>query len=236
MNIKSIKMGSMLYLTAVFGMLYMLVSGAAVAGTITGSKHDLAKYTGAGAEICVVCHTPHNSDSSVTDAPLWNHTLSVTAQADYIVYASGTLDGDTTGGPTGISKLCLSCHDGSVAVDSFGGATGTDAAKIGATAETTYALIGTDLSNDHPISFNYGTAASTDGALHPVTTSVVIGDTTADSKTTTIDGLLFNGQLECASCHDVHNKFTVASTRLATNKLLRVTMDKSALCLTCHNK
>ncbi len=94
----------------------------AIAG-IELSKHDftLSGWNTAG-EICNVCHTPHEGDMSL-DAPLWDHEL--TTVVTYGLYSSGTLT-ETAGQPTsGVSKLCLSCHDGTIAVDAFGGAGGT---------------------------------------------------------------------------------------------------------------
>lgn len=98
------------------------------------------------------------------------------------------------------------------------------------------AAIGSDdLGNDHPISFAYDqTLINADGALHPLDHTANIGSG-ADTKNGTISSnLLFGGQVQCASCHDVHNKFTVGPT--ATNKLLRISTSGSTLCLTCHNK
>ena len=227
MNIKSSKMTFMLYLTAVFSMLFMLVSNSAMAGTIVNSDHDL-QAQGLASEICVACHTPHNADVTTTAAPLWNHALT---SMTYTLYGVGsTTLNATLSQPDGISKLCLSCHDGSVALDSFGGTTGgtfiTPSRNIGGDAES--------LTDDHPISFTYDADLVTaDAALNPVTTTVRIGDPSGvgDFKDGTIDTLmLFGGRMECASCHDVHNKFTNGGA------LLRISTNNSDLCLTCHDK
>jgi len=113
-------------------------TGVVLAEGITGSVHDFSSQGWAGGKICKVCHTPHNADSTVT--PLWNHRLS---NATYTLYSSPTLQG-TMHPPGRASKLCLSCHDGTVAIDSFNGASGT-------VFVSGSALIGTDLSNDHPV-------------------------------------------------------------------------------------
>ncbi|MDH5444211.1 MAG: cytochrome C [Gammaproteobacteria bacterium] len=228
MKMKSKNMTFMLYLTAVFGMFYMVVSGTAVAETITGSAHDFSSRTYTGGQICVTCHTPHGSNTDVTDAPLWNHTL--TTQT-YTLYSSDTLNA-TVGDPSGASKLCLSCHDGSVAVDSFGGtkSAGNTETLIGSRA------VGADgLNNDHPISFVYNKAlADADGALFdPATKTVTIGSG-AKQKTGTIAAVLLpGGTLECSSCHDVHNTFTYAQTG---SRLLRISDAGSKICLSCHDK
>ena len=213
---KGLKMNSRACLT---GLLLTATSLSVSAGTISGSAHDFSTSGWSGGEICIACHTPHNANTGVTDAPLWNHDLSTST---YTLYDSPTLNA-TTSQPAGTSKLCLSCHDGTVAYDNT--ATGT---KMNGPS-----AVGSDgLSNDHPVSFTYNSALSTaDGALHdPSTQSVTIG-TGVDSKTGTInDVMLSGGMLQCASCHDVHNKFTNGG------KLLRVSNAGSALCLTCHNK
>jgi predicted CXXCH cytochrome family protein len=73
-------------------------------------------YTNATTEICVFCHTPHGADSSAT-VPLWNRTLGT--PADYQTYASlGTATLDGTDRPVGgVSLACLSCHDGTQAMN-----------------------------------------------------------------------------------------------------------------------
>lgn len=195
------------------------------AGTIAGSAHDFSTLGwNGGAEICVACHTPHQSDTTVT-APLWNHTNTTT---NFTMYTSPTLDAVSTGQPGGTSRLCLSCHDGTIALDSFGGATGT-------TFMTGRGAVGSagDLSDDHPISITYdATLAATDGSLYdPTITNVTVGAVGGKTKTDTItNAMLTGGTVQCSSCHDVHNTFTVGAP------LLKVTTAGSALCLTCHNK
>lgn len=180
---------------------------------IQGSDHDFsAKSWNTTGEICATCHTPHNADTSVV-APLWNHDVS---NATYTLYNSPSLDA-TVGQPSGSSKACLSCHDGTVALDSFGGNTGTN--FIGGDE-----VIGTSLNDDHPVSFTYDTLlATTDGDLaDPDIVSSGLGSTISDD-------LLIAQKVECASCHDVHNSVNI-------DKLLRKNNANSALCMTCHTK
>jgi len=208
---------------AVVGVIWFASPAAA---QITGSVHDLNAYVPAitmpNGRICVACHTPHNANS--TAAPLWNHAPSA---GGHTPYASGTLNA-VVGAPAGVSLLCLSCHDGSAALDSFGAGTRTDNTP-GTTTMTGTALFDLDMSNDHPVSFTYDAALATaDGQLHDPTT-------TASGLGGNIDAdMLFgvgNNQLECASCHDVHNGPSVVEA-----PLLIKTNASSQLCLTCHNK
>ena len=226
----TVRTGFVKGLSAAAGVVMGLAGGAAWAGTISGSAHDFSGKTYTGNQICVACHAPHGGDTTVTDAPLWNHTLTTKT---FVLYTSGTLNAGPLAQPSGVSKLCLSCHDGTVAIDSFGGAAG------GAEFLTGKKAVGADeLSNDHPIGFTYdATLVAADGALHPVTNAVTIGTGGDRTKAGTISSLmLFNGKLECASCHDVHNTFTANNGTLGGFPLLRVTKVGSALCLTCHNK
>ncbi len=202
---------SALFLTVAF---LVAMSGVSL-GQITGTDHDFKnKSWNSSGKICIVCHTPHNSDQTVTNSPLWNHE--VTAATFTLYSGTGTLDA-TVGQPDGVSKLCLSCHDGTVAMDNFGGATGGTDLMAGSEK------LGTDLTNDHPVSFTYNTAlANTDGELHdPSTTNSGLGST--------IDAdMLFSSKLECGSCHDVHDN--------TNGKFLIMANSASAMCLTCHNK
>jgi len=191
------------------------------AAQITASAHNLNGAPGVtmpDGRICVACHTPHNA--LVADAPLWNHEITGETFTPYP--PSATLDA-TVPVPAGVSLMCLSCHDGVTALDSFGGAAGS-------VLMTGAAVLGTDLTNDHPISFTYdGALATTDGQLHDptATTSGLPGGGNID------DDMLFgagNDQMECASCHDVHNGPGVVSP------LLVKANTSSALCFTCHDK
>ncbi len=203
-------------ISALFLVLTFLValSGTGFAQGIGGTDHDFSGQGWSSGQICAVCHTPHNSDVSVADAPLWNHEVTA---ATFTPYSSTTLDA-TVGAPDGISKLCLSCHDGTVALDNFGGTTG------GTNFVTGDQLIGTDLSDDHPVSLTYDAALATADAelFNPTSTNSGLGGTISAD-------MLFGAKLECGSCHDVHNGAGVG-------KFLRKSNAGSALCMTCHDK
>lgn len=230
MKLVSRHLRSALLLAAVMLSALGMQSAIAAPGTIIAGKHDFstsgpnATYKSATqTQVCIYCHAPHNNASIA--APLWNHAQSVATYTLYTSAISTTLNA-TTGQPGVTSKLCLSCHDGTVAVDSFGGATGTKMA-------TGTALLGTDLSNDHPIGFTYDAAlATSDGGLkNPAVATVTLGTTGVAGSIET--KMLFGGKMECASCHDVHN----GTARTAVeSKLVTLTTTGSTLCLACHNK
>jgi predicted CXXCH cytochrome family protein len=198
--------------------------------TVSGQVRDLGLHDFEGdawnpvAEKCVVCHTPHNADVTITDAPLWNHE---TTAAAFTTYNSSTFDGNggaAAGQPDGISKLCLSCHDGSVALENFGGTTtGTNTIDlVNATA-----FLDIDISDDHPVSFTYNAALSvTDIELEdPETATSGLGGTIEADM---LFGTAGSATLECASCHDVHAG--------DVTKFLMKDNTSSALCRTCHIK
>ena len=200
------------------GFLAVLAPALGACGTMSGTAHDFTSKGWSGGQLCAVCHTPHAADiTSVKGAPLWGHK---TTSASYTLYSSPTLTAQLSQPTHAGSKLCLSCHDGTVALDSFGGAAGS-------TFMTGTPLIGTDLRGNHPIGLVYDSAlASVDkGLWNPDTKTTALGNTI------TRDLLFGTGNLECASCHDVHNAASAGNSHL-----LRVTNDGSALCLTCHNK
>ena len=197
-----------------------LLNAAAAGGPGIGqSKHNLSvtgvgSLTASGAagsvstEICIFCHTPH----SAAKQALWNRYDSALT---YIPYKSSTTRANI-GQPTGASKLCLSCHDGTVALGKIRSRSMPIAMKsASATIPTGPANLGTDLSDDHPISFKYDTAlVGANGQLNSPSASSRIQ----------VDG---NGELQCTSCHNPHND--------QYGKFLVMNNTASALCLTCHN-
>ena len=183
----------------------------AQAASIVGTKHDLSAMTNSNGEVCIACHTPHNAQAQQL-VPLWNHTATNTT---FTLYSSVTAK-SVPGQPTGYSKACLSCHDGTVALDSFGGKAPAGAGMIAGASK-----LGTDLSDDHPVSFTYdGAHATANGGLVTPTSAAYV----ASAKTIPH----FNAKLECSSCHDAHDN--------SHTYFLRKSNAGSALCLSCHNK
>lgn len=201
-----------------FFVLFVICAQSKLSAEITGSPHDFSgvAMTGSSGQICKVCHVPHNSRSS--EAPLWRANLSLD-RTSYTVYSSGTLDASVNQ-PAGPTKVCLTCHDGSV----------TRSAAIGCSACHQENSLGTDLSNDHPVSFVYDTAlAQADGFLRDPDTATVpnLGGKTIH------ESMLYQGRMECSSCHDVHAK---KGDSAAAPKLLLVNNNQNSLCVTCHSK
>jgi predicted CXXCH cytochrome family protein len=201
------------------------------AQTIVGTKHDFSSAswnntspvpTDLQGQICTPCHTPHNSVDTVLGSirpPLWNHKLT---SAVFTLYSGYQFDGALTiTQPDGSSKLCLSCHDGTVALNSFRSFTGS-------VFMTGASMQGTDLRNDHPISFIYDAAlAITDRGLYDPTMQIsgLPGGGTIDHD------MLEAHKLQCRSCHDPHN-----GGPSGVSHLLIKSNAGSELCLTCHKK
>lgn len=187
------------------------------ASSIVTSKHNLSA-TGPGPikavtefQICIFCHTPHNSSR---EAPLWNRSSS---GQTYVPYNSTTAKA-RPGQPTGDSKLCLSCHDGTIALGMVLSRPSGIPMQGGVTLLPSGASrLGTDLADDHPVSFTYDPALTVaNGQLH--SPASLTGAVRLDS----------NQQLQCTTCHDAHNN--------QFGKFLVMDNTASALCSTCHNQ
>ncbi len=167
---------------------------------------------------CAGCHAAHNSDDPCTpftgdpQIPLWKGVLA--PGAGFTPYDSPTLDAADVGQPDGDSLVCLSCHDGttqSTAVTNISGSNN----------------MGRDLTDDHPISFQYTATLPAneigDGLFDPTTTNVPSLGGTITAKM-----LDSNNKMQCTSCHDVHEQHNLMA--------LRITNTTGGLCKTCHNK
>ena len=200
----------------------LFVASTAMAQGLTGTGHDFTSVGWSGGDVCAPCHTPHST--LTTDAPLWNHEATISTFDLYGV-GSTTMDATVTQ-PTDASAACLGCHDGVTALDAFNGQeTVADGLTTVMTDNPIYgpgdnktALVGTSLTNDHPVSISYDEADAGDLWLNPSTDPGVAA-------------LLRNGQVQCSSCHEPHNQGADAAYGF-----LRVDNSNSAMCTTCHNK
>jgi len=266
---------------------------------ISITKHNLSS-SGLGttqstteSEVCVFCHTPHGSNPTGTAiaAPLWNRNLDYQNSTGYVLYDNtwsfsfeGTLNDPSK--PTGYSRLCLSCHDGTIAIGSVvnkpgsGGFPGspefyaptTDALGIGTMATQPGAIgsgvlsgdtrvLGTNLQNDHPISFLFDTTLATitdtelvDPGPPPATLNAVTPLAPAGGYRTgvkrygnTANPLIFQN-VQCTSCHNPHavtypkflraSRFQDASESgfLPNNGGGPTPATGQIICLYCHSK
>ena len=215
-------------------------------GRTTGSAPSRNVVASSETEVCVFCHTPHAANTAAP-APLWNRELGATA---YTPYTSSSLDAEVIRGqaldqPGGSSKLCLSCHDGTLAIGNvnvqagrtdvsiaMSGTAGDGTMPAGQGATTGFTRdLGVDLTNDHPISVTFDTTlAARDGELRPVDAQQrwpadgsIIGVRAARFKPAIPlepTGDFSEGQVQCASCHDPHLFDTEEATK-GPQKFLR---------------
>ncbi len=163
-------------------------------------------------QICIFCHAPHNATPAT---PLWSRGLPQTESK----YMSSTLQAQLPARPTGASRLCLSCHDGTIALNDYKGSpiSGSTYISTGGTP-TTNSNLTTDLTDDHPVSFVYDDTLVTKKKGELVSPSALPSSIRLD-----------RGVLECTACHDPHNnefgKFLVIDNSVSG----------SPLCVACHN-
>ncbi len=198
-----------------FAMVLLAAASADAQTQIAHTVHNLtAPRPGAAGEsqtvgICVFCHVPHNA---ATTLALWNRREPATT---YKIYESSTLKANVTQ-PTGSSRLCLSCHDGILALSDVrvvpGGQRVTAMGPL-----TGSASLGIDLSADHPISFIYNSALALKAGD--------LVDPIALPHTAPLDG---TSQLQCASCHDPHED--------RRPNFLRIDSRAGADCIVCHRQ
>ena len=237
---------------------------------VANTKHNLS-VTGPGTvtatvedQVCVFCHTPHGA-SNFPGSPLWNRQLS---NQTYTVYTSSSLDAEDIMGqldqPGGSSKLCLSCHDGTLAIGTvnvLGGQQNVNITMTGTAADGTMPAgdgeltgftrdLGIDLTNDHPISLDYSTAlVNADTELVDPAVAPHIGVRAPGFRPPVpleSTGTGGAAQIQCASCHDPHIRdedINAIAKFLRLNRFQQTAPIEGGfnpnldiVCLGCHDK
>lgn len=231
------------------------MAAAAPVYPLTGTKHDLSS-TGTGTyraasgdpaqggttEKCIFCHTPHSGN---TEAPLWNRASYLET---YQTYTSDVLAGlgggsgywpaedPATGQPHSKTRICLSCHDGTIALGSVVNMpsnipdTFTEIQMFGGVdkiQQSAPGYIGLNLRDDHPVAIKHDSGK--DAELVPGV-SVDLGKVRLYQASGGKAVVVYADQsyVECTSCHNPHNN--------EFGKFLIETNRNSALCLRCHTK
>ena len=208
-----------LFLAAILLMLAAAGQAQQNTGDILGAHNLSASGTSpikGNLDPCMFCHVPHSGVQNPNPA-LWSQTLSTQT---YSLYSSTTLH-NTGQMPTlgGASSLCLSCHDGTVAVGQtqpFGSVQMNGSMYLND-------VFGTNLQGSHPFSLRLPMVDAPD--LVP---SLTTSHTTADPLKQV---QLINNDVECTSCHTPHNQSIDA---LSANFLVRDSSN-GQLCLSCHD-
>ncbi|NOX60042.1 MAG: hypothetical protein GXP29_14445 [Planctomycetes bacterium] len=184
--------------------------------SVVGSPHDLS-VSGPGnlhalheEQVCIFCHAPHNATGQ---KPLWNRNMPPT---HYRIYRSSTTDARIDQ-PSGPSKMCLSCHDGALALGLVASRPANEPIVMSrrmmppGPADLTQ-----DLSDDHPIGFRFDRALfNRDGQLR---------NPDLLSKELPLGA---HNEVHCTTCHDPHDN--------SLGDFLRIPDRRSALCLSCHD-
>lgn len=204
------------------------VGGSAFSQTsIINTRHNLST-TGPGTvkaatetQVCVFCHTPHSKQAT---SQLWNHQPTT---ATFTLYSSDyltSLSYTTPNQPNAKSKLCLSCHDGTIALGAVyntpgTGSSGTITMSGGVTTMPAGARnLGTNLANDHPVGFLYETAKDAE----------LVARTFPWNTPVKLDPDASTGRVECHTCHGPHNN--------QFGSFLKMSNANAGLCTHCHNK
>lgn len=242
MNINLLKSGCV----AALGMVVLVSMVHAAPTYIKNTKHNLSNW-GPGdikaqdeTQVCIFCHTPHNADSAVV--PLWGHkdteaTVFTMASSYYAKPGNAGMGNE----PTGISKKCLSCHDGTVAI---GALTGGDIAMTDGVTDKLNAdgtlkgphdashpgYIGSNLSGGHVISFVYSDVPTGPADLK------TWGNISTHNQKSMFDR---DRRMQCHSCHDPHTDWCDDSNNtVGQDPLWRKKCNgsgkNSSVCEVCH--
>lgn len=218
---------------AVIGVVFAsLVAGATHAqhSDVASTVHNLSA-SGPGeirsldeTEVCKFCHIPHTDGAP---EQLWSRRLPSTAYRVPRLRAGGRTR-ISAPQPDGSSRLCLSCHDGTVALgDVVGEPRRIAMTGSGRLSRGRRGFIGSDLSGSHPVSFvvpdgePIGTDSASDMGLRPLAAIAGDPDVKLDDR----------GKMQCTTCHDPHS-----DRHYQPGKVPRfwVKSTVSEVCLTCH--
>lgn len=222
----SLKVAVRLMLTLAFlaGVVRALV--AQQRGNVAATLHNLS-VSGPGdvrsqreSEVCKFCHIPHHP---VQRESLWSQRLPVAQYETPKLRRSGTETAAPQ--PDGASRLCLSCHDGTVALGDIGGRSSARTADTRIT-RSMRRYFGTDLSGSHPVSFvvvdgDSSSGPARDMGLKPLATIQSDSDVRLDER----------GRMQCTTCHDPHDDRNYRPDR-TPHFLVKPTTTE--VCLACH--
>lgn len=226
---------------------WMAGAGPHTPTQVSATKHNLSTsgtgtyksdVTGGTTEICVFCHTPHGGN---TDAPLWNRSNSANSITPYTsdVMSALSYTGDSSLGTGQLhvkTRICLSCHDGTIAMGKLvnlpygltedipilnapGGQMPTGAAGY----------IGVDLSDDHPVAIVQDNIKDRELRMPPTAgVNVKLYYIDANTKAAARNPAQNGDYVECTSCHDAHDNYY--------GNFLSDSNAGSQICTSCHNK
>ena len=194
------------------------------------SPHNLSRggvQVGSG-QVCLPCHTSHGAQAG--QPALWNHRVNTGMTYSLYNTTHSTRFRSNYVGLDTASKLCLSCHDGAIAVDSFSGMTAGTHFVTGTKAVGQNG----DLGSVHPVglrypgsSFDGKTWRPTPGYNDPTSPRFSAEGVGGNKGVQLIDLADGSKGVGCLSCHSSHNN--------TNGRFLRTDMKYSFLCLKCHD-
>ena len=175
----------------IFGLLF---AGGGLADTrVADTVHNLST-SGPGEirsqsvdQVCAFCHTPHKPKQG---PGLWNRRIN----RESTPYTSSTSRAQPSE-PDESSALCLSCHDGTIALGEMlqppRGRGNSSSDNLRNTYLRGRSGFGTNLSNHHPIGFKYSEAlqSANPELVHP----------------SAVDLPMKDDKVQCTACHDPHS-------------------------------
>jgi hypothetical protein len=222
-----------------------LAFGGATAPGIYQTPHDVYNMTGnEDLQPCAMCHTPHSGSG---DYPLWNRAAPGVV---YDMYASPSFDMNEGKQPQAPSALCLVCHNGVFSgLVNYPGPGSIDNPDYDYEMNPgLWAMLGTDLTDDHPLSFTYDPIKDNTQDYNdfpqaipcPATPDRMwIPDTTGNIRYPLYG--VNHDQFECATCHAVHDTVNYPGKELVGGKsvgtqvfFLRRDNTASKMCRDCH--
>lgn len=264
---KTLGLATVVLVLALAGTAPLLAQSYTPGAGFTGSPHDFSGRAAGNAGNptattggCTFCHTPHRA---LQQPLLWNHTLSTNTYS----WDAGAVTAGGTPYPTidttwkGPTKLCLSCHDGSVAIGDiawFNKQTWVAAAALDPTKHDVDVFNIADpttgnMTGNHPVAFPYPYQQTTTNTYNGVTTGANVFTSDFNPDPTSLGIRLFNDNagnisagavpgstgIECTSCHGVHNERGLVFDQ----PLLRGTLGGSGtgpgasyICQKCHDR
>lgn len=219
---------------SIMALVAVLTATPALGLSVVGSKHDMKASgfaAGTSTEVCVFCHTPHGAQTTTASlqTPLWNNTAVATGAITSFYYSPTMYYSGARAATSALidatdARMCLACHELGVQLPINMPNAGTLTVP-GPTPVSADALLGTNLSNDHPVGMDLGATPEAAGSMN--TRAQIVTNFGADP----FPGDLGDNNVNvmwCSSCHDVHDN--------AYEPFLRKNNVGSALCKACHIK